>query len=146
MLLLKAVRSGTWKGFTGKAITDVVNVGIGGSDLVRSYTAFIGCSQDVTYVSQGPLMVTEALKSYAKGAPDVHYVSNIDGTHLQKTLDKLNYETTLFIVASKVLFDFLILIGLLEHKLCANGFGYQTMKIDTTEIFAVGPISGLFIS
>lgn len=55
-----------------------------------------------TGVLQGPLMVTEALKAYAKGAPDVHFVSNIDGTHLQKTLDKLNYETTLFIVASKV--------------------------------------------
>lgn len=78
----ESVRSGTWKGFTGKAITDVVNIGIGGSDL-------------------GPLMVTEALKAYAKGAPDVHFVSNIDGTHLQKTLDKLDYETTLFIIASK---------------------------------------------
>lgn len=78
----ESVRSGEWKGYTGKAITDVVNIGIGGSDL-------------------GPLMVTEALKPYSKGGPDVHFVSNIDGTHLQKTLDKLDYETTLFIVASK---------------------------------------------
>uniref|UniRef100_A0AAQ4PRV2 Glucose-6-phosphate isomerase n=1 Tax=Gasterosteus aculeatus aculeatus TaxID=481459 RepID=A0AAQ4PRV2_GASAC len=76
------VRSGEWKGFTGKAITDVVNVGIGGSDL-------------------GPLMVTEALKPYSKGGPRVWFVSNIDGTHIAKTLAQLNAETTLFIVASK---------------------------------------------
>lgn len=60
------VISGEWKGYTGKAITDVVNIGIGGSDL-------------------GPLMVTEALKAYAVG-PNVHFVSNIDGTHMAKTL------------------------------------------------------------
>ncbi|XP_075694587.1 glucose-6-phosphate isomerase [Rhinoderma darwinii] len=76
------VRGGEWKGYTGKAITDVVNVGIGGSDL-------------------GPLMVTEALKPYSKGGPRVWFVSNIDGTHMAKTLAELNPETTLFIVASK---------------------------------------------
>ncbi|KAL4003922.1 protocadherin delta 2 [Sarotherodon galilaeus] len=76
------VRSGEWKGFSGKSITDVVNIGIGGSDL-------------------GPLMVTEALKPYSAGGPDVWFVSNIDGTHLAKTLAKLNPETTLFIIASK---------------------------------------------
>ncbi|XP_051918262.1 glucose-6-phosphate isomerase a [Hippocampus zosterae] len=76
------VRSGEWKGFTGKSITDVVNIGIGGSDL-------------------GPLMVTEALKSYSAGGPNVWFVSNIDGTHLAKTLAQLDPETTLFIVASK---------------------------------------------
>lgn len=76
------VRSGDWKGYTGKAMTDVVNVGIGGSDL-------------------GPLMVTEALKPYSKGGPRVWFVSNIDGTHMAKTLAELNPETTLFIVASK---------------------------------------------
>ncbi|KAA8596117.1 hypothetical protein FQN60_011408 [Etheostoma spectabile] len=76
------VRSGEWKGFTGKAITDVVNIGIGGSDL-------------------GPLMVTEALKPYSKGGPRVWFVSNIDGTHIAKTLGQLNAETTLFIIASK---------------------------------------------
>nr|CAG4643797.1 EOG090X02RQ [Lepidurus arcticus] len=75
------VISGSWKGYTGKAITDVVNIGIGGSDL-------------------GPLMVTEALKAYRVG-PNVHFVSNIDGTHLATTLMKLNPETTLFIIASK---------------------------------------------
>lgn len=72
---------GSWKGYSGKKITDVVNIGIGGSDL-------------------GPVMVTEALKPYQVG-PNVHFVSNIDGTHLATTLKKLDPETTLFIVASK---------------------------------------------
>ncbi|MBN3288478.1 G6PI isomerase, partial [Polyodon spathula] len=76
------VRSGEWKGYTGKSITDVVNIGIGGSDL-------------------GPLMVTEALKPYSKGGPKAWFVSNIDGTHMAKTLAELNPETTLFIIASK---------------------------------------------
>lgn len=75
------VLSGTWKGYTGKKITDVVNIGIGGSDL-------------------GPLMVTEALKPYGKGLTS-HFVSNIDGTHMAETLRKVNVETTLFIIASK---------------------------------------------
>jgi len=75
------VISGQWKGYTGKSITDVVNIGIGGSDL-------------------GPLMVTEALKPFAVG-PAVHFVSNIDGTHMAETLKKLNAETTLFVIASK---------------------------------------------
>ncbi|KAG1715032.1 Glucose-6-phosphate isomerase [Nymphon striatum] len=76
-----SVRNGTWKGYTGKAITDVVNIGIGGSDL-------------------GPLMVTEALKPYQCG-PNVHFVSNIDGTHLAEAIKSLNPETTMFIIASK---------------------------------------------
>ncbi|GAV51989.1 hypothetical protein ZYGR_0AF04610 [Zygosaccharomyces rouxii] len=75
------VRSGAWKGFTGKKITDVVNIGIGGSDL-------------------GPVMVSEALKHYASDIK-VHYVSNIDGTHIAETLKNVNAETTLFLVASK---------------------------------------------
>ena len=72
---------GKWKGYTGKAITDVVNIGIGGSDL-------------------GPLMVTEALKPY-KNHLNLHFVSNVDGTHIAETLKKVNPETTLFIIASK---------------------------------------------
>jgi glucose-6-phosphate isomerase len=72
---------GDWKGYTGKAITDIVNIGIGGSDL-------------------GPLMVTEALKPY-KNHLNLHFVSNVDGTHIAETLKKVNPETTLFIVASK---------------------------------------------
>ncbi|KAK0043111.1 glucose-6-phosphate isomerase [Biomphalaria pfeifferi] len=75
------VRSGSWLGYTGKAITDCVNIGIGGSDL-------------------GPVMVTEALKKYQCG-PTAHFVSNVDGTHMAETLKKLNPETTLFIIASK---------------------------------------------
>ncbi len=75
------VISGNWKGYTGKAITDVVNIGIGGSDL-------------------GPLMVTEALKPY-KTRLNLHFVSNVDGTHIAETLKKVNSETTLFIIASK---------------------------------------------
>lgn len=74
--------SGEWKGFSGKSITDIVNIGIGGSDL-------------------GPLMVTEALKSYKKPHLNVHFVSNVDGTHIAETLKKVNPETTLFIIASK---------------------------------------------
>ena len=77
-----AVRTGTWRGYTGKAITDVVNIGIGGSDL-------------------GPVMVTEALKPYSKRDLGVHFVSNIDGTHIMETLRPLRPETTLFIIASK---------------------------------------------
>lgn len=76
------VRSGKWTGYTGKKITDVVNIGIGGSDL-------------------GPVMVTEALKPYASDDLSVHFVSNIDGTHIAETLKKLNPETTLFLIASK---------------------------------------------
>jgi glucose-6-phosphate isomerase len=77
----EAIISGSWKGYTGKAITDVVNIGIGGSDL-------------------GPAMVTEALKSY-KNHLNLHFVSNVDGTHIAETLKDLNAETTLFLIASK---------------------------------------------
>lgn len=72
---------GEWKGYTGKGITDVVNIGIGGSDL-------------------GPYMVTEALKPY-KNHLNMHFVSNVDGTHIAETLKALNPETTLFLIASK---------------------------------------------
>ncbi|KAL3104080.1 hypothetical protein niasHS_002107 [Heterodera schachtii] len=75
------VISGRWTGWTGERIKDVVNIGIGGSDL-------------------GPLMVTEALKPYQTG-PDVHFVSNIDGTHLAQVLKKVEPKTVLFIIASK---------------------------------------------
>ncbi len=75
------VISGDWKGYTGKPITDIVNIGIGGSDL-------------------GPLMVTEALKPY-KNQLNLHFVSNVDGTHIAETLKRVGHETTLFIVASK---------------------------------------------
>lgn len=76
------VRSGQWTGYTGKKLTNIVNVGIGGSDL-------------------GPVMVTEALRHY--GAPDMtlHFVSNIDGTHMAEALAASDPETTLFLIASK---------------------------------------------
>jgi len=78
----EAVRSGRWRGYTGKAITDIVNIGIGGSDL-------------------GPVMVTEALKPYGKPDLRVHFVSNVDGTHIAETLKRVHPETTLFSIASK---------------------------------------------
>ncbi|WP_454801671.1 glucose-6-phosphate isomerase [Mucilaginibacter phyllosphaerae] len=77
----EAIISGSWKGYTGKAITDVVNIGIGGSDL-------------------GPVMVTEALKAY-KNHLNLHFVSNVDATHIVETLKEVNPETTLFLIASK---------------------------------------------
>ena len=78
-----SVRSGDWKGYTGKAITDIVNIGIGGSGL-------------------GPKMVSTALKPYSSDTLNVHYVSNIDQTNIVEILKPLSAETTLFIVASKV--------------------------------------------
>jgi len=78
-----SVRSGSWKGYTGKAITDIVNIGIGGSGL-------------------GPKMVSTALTPYSSDTLKVHYVSNIDQTNIIEVLKPLSAETTLFIVASKV--------------------------------------------
>ena len=78
----ESIISGSWKGYTGKPITDIVNIGIGGSDL-------------------GPLMVTEALKHYQNENIKLHFVSNVDGTHIAETLKNLHQETTLFIIASK---------------------------------------------
>ncbi|OLY84317.1 Glucose-6-phosphate isomerase [Smittium mucronatum] len=76
------IRSGEWKGYTGKSITDVVNIGIGGSDL-------------------GPVMVTQALQKFSAPNLNVHFVSNIDGTHMAETLNVVDPETTIFIIASK---------------------------------------------
>ena len=81
-LFSDSVRSGEWQGYTGKAITDAVNIGIGGSDL-------------------GPQMVTAALAHYAHPTMRSHFVSNIDSTHLAETLKGVSPETTLFIIASK---------------------------------------------
>jgi glucose-6-phosphate isomerase len=76
------VRSGEWKGYTGKPIKTIINIGIGGSDL-------------------GPVMVTEALKPYGKRDFKLHFVSNIDGTHIAEALLDSDPETTLFLIASK---------------------------------------------
>jgi len=76
------VRNGDWRGYTGQRITDVVNIGIGGSDL-------------------GPLMACEALKPFAHESLNIHFVSNVDGSHIVSTLKNLNPQSTLFIIASK---------------------------------------------
>ena len=76
------VREGRWTGYTGAAVTDIVNIGIGGSDL-------------------GPLMVTEALRPYGRAELRVHFVSNVDATQLAETLRRVRPETTLFLIASK---------------------------------------------
>ncbi len=76
------VRSGEWQGYTGKPITDIVNIGIGGSDL-------------------GPLMVCQSLKEYGHARLSMHFVSTVDGDQIVSTLKLLNPETTLFIIASK---------------------------------------------
>ncbi len=81
-LFSENIIAGEWKGYTGKPITDIVNIGIGGSDL-------------------GPVMVTEALTPYKKPHLNVHFVSNIDGTHITETLKSISPETTLFMIASK---------------------------------------------
>jgi len=78
----EAVRSGEWRGYSGRTITDIVNIGIGGSDL-------------------GPVMVTEALRPYAHDRLNTHFVSNVDATHISEVLTRIHPETTLFIVASK---------------------------------------------
>ena len=78
----ESVRSGEWLGSTGKPITDVVNIGIGGSDL-------------------GPVMVTEALTPFGRDKLHMHFVSNVDGTHMVETLRHLSRETTLFVIVSK---------------------------------------------
>ena len=77
-----AVHTGEWKGYTGKKIKYIVNIGIGGSDL-------------------GPVMVTEALKPYWVDGIETYFVSNVDGTHITETLKKVNAEETLFLIASK---------------------------------------------
>jgi glucose-6-phosphate isomerase len=76
------IRGGAWKGYTGKTMTDIINIGIGGSDL-------------------GPVMVTEALKPYSLRNLRLHFVSNVDGTHIAETLRALDRETALFIISSK---------------------------------------------
>lgn len=80
--LSERVRSGEWKGYTGKTITDVVSIGIGGSNL-------------------GPLMVTEALSAYSDNQLRMHYVSNVDGVQIADVLKQLSPETTLFVISSK---------------------------------------------
>ncbi len=126
--------SGEWKGYTGKEITDVVNIGIGGSDL-------------------GPVMVTEALKAY-KTRLNVHFVSNVDGTHIAETLKAVDPETTLFLIASKTFTtqetmanahtakDWFLAIGALQEDvakhfaaLSTNTEAVRAFGIDTQNMF-----------
>jgi len=126
----EAIISGEWKGYTGKAITDVVNIGIGGSDL-------------------GPYMVTEALRPY-KNHLNMHFVSNVDGTHIAEVLKKVNPETTLFLVASKTFTTqetmtnahsardwFLKAAGVAKHfaALSTNAKAVGEFGIDTANMF-----------
>ncbi|OOQ57239.1 glucose-6-phosphate isomerase [Mucilaginibacter pedocola] len=130
----EAIISGSWTGYTGKAITDVVNIGIGGSDL-------------------GPVMVTEALKAY-KNHLTLHFVSNVDGTHIAETLKTVNPETTLFLIASKTFTtqetmgnahtarDWFIAAGAKEEDvakhfaaLSTNSEGVSKFGIDTKNMF-----------
>nr|WP_294947484.1 glucose-6-phosphate isomerase [uncultured Mucilaginibacter sp.] len=130
----EAIISGSWTGYTGKGITDVVNIGIGGSDL-------------------GPVMVTEALKAY-KNHLTLHFVSNVDGTHIAETLKKVDPETTLFLIASKTFTtqetmgnahsarDWFIANGGKEEDvakhfaaLSTNGEGVAKFGIDTKNMF-----------
>lgn len=99
------VRKGTWLGFTGKRITDIVNIGIGGSDL-------------------GPVMVCDALKPYASPELNIHFVSNIDGAHLMRALEKCKPETTLFIVASKTF---------TTQETMTNGMSARTWFLDSAK-------------
>ncbi len=129
------VINGDWKGYTGKSITDIVNIGIGGSDL-------------------GPVMVTEALKPYQQENITTHYVSNVDGTHIAETLKKVNPETTLFMIASKTFTTqetmtnahsarswFLDSVGDEEHikkhfvAISTNATGVADFGIDTNNMF-----------
>jgi len=128
------ILSGEWKGYTGKEITDVVNIGIGGSDL-------------------GPVMITEALKAY-KTRLNLHFVSNVDGTHIAETLKKVDPETTLFLIASKTFTtqetmanaqtakDWFLAAGALEADvakhfaaLSTNEKGVAAFGIDTANMF-----------
>ena len=126
-----AVRSGQHTGYTGKAIRSIVNIGIGGSDL-------------------GPLMVCEALKPYANPDLQVHFVSNIDGSHLTETLKKLDAETTLFIVSSKTFTTQETLTNarsartwlteqLGDEQAVANHFAAISTNLDATARFGIHP-------
>jgi len=126
-----AVHNGQHKGYTGKAIRSIVNIGIGGSDL-------------------GPLMVCEALKSYANPELQVHFVSNVDASHLSETLKKIDAETTLFIVSSKMFTTQETLTNahsarswlisqLGNEQAVANHFAAVSTNLDATARFGIHP-------
>ncbi|MCG6910175.1 MAG: glucose-6-phosphate isomerase [Deltaproteobacteria bacterium] len=98
------IASGKWRGYSGRPISDIVNIGIGGSDL-------------------GPAMAAECLRPYARNGLSVHFVSNVDGTHLVETLKGLNPQTTLFIVASKTF---------TTQETMANAFSARRWLLETS--------------
>ncbi len=126
-----AVRGGAHRGYTGKRITDIVNIGIGGSDL-------------------GPLMVCEALKPFADQTLRAHFVSNIDASHLCETLKKIEAETTLFIVSSKTFTtqetltnahsarDWLV-AKLGDEQAVAKHFAAVSTNLEATAKFGINP-------
>lgn len=127
----KRLHSGEWTGFTGKKINTIVNIGIGGSDL-------------------GPVMVTEALKPYWVPGIEVHFVSNVDGTHIAETLKLVDPETTLFMVASKTFTTqetmtnahsarSWFLEGAKEEKHIAKHFVALSTNRDSVEAFGIDP-------
>jgi len=126
-----AVRNGQHTGYTGKAIRSIVNIGIGGSDL-------------------GPLMVCEALKPYSNPSLQVHFVSNIDASHLSETLKKIDAETTLFIVSSKTFTTqetltnahsarSWLIAQLGDEQAVANHFAAVSTNLDATARFGIHP-------
>ncbi|WP_024302843.1 glucose-6-phosphate isomerase [Pseudogulbenkiania sp. MAI-1] len=114
------VRSGEWRGYTGLPVKDVVNLGIGGSDL-------------------GPLVVAEALGPYAHPDLTVHFVSNVDGQHIARTLEKLDPRTTLFIVASK---SFTTLETLLNARAARQWFLQSATEADIARHFVAVSTNG----
>ncbi|MCB9988387.1 MAG: glucose-6-phosphate isomerase [Rhodospirillales bacterium] len=126
-----AVRNGAWKGYTGKRIETVVNIGIGGSDL-------------------GPLMVCETLKSYTSNELTVRFVSNVDGAQISETLRDCNPETTLFIVASKTFTTqetmtnaetakAWLLAALKDEKAIARHFAALSTNSEAVTVFGITP-------
>jgi glucose-6-phosphate isomerase len=127
----EAVRSGEWKGYTGRRISDVVNIGIGGSDL-------------------GPVMACQALKPYAQAGLNAHFVSNVDPTHLAETLKSLKPEATLFIVSSKTFTTQETLVNahaarrwllarLKDEKAVARHFAAVSTNADEVGRFGISP-------
>jgi glucose-6-phosphate isomerase len=129
--LVKAVHNGTWLGYSGKAIKDIVNIGIGGSDL-------------------GPKMITQALRPYHTHHVNCHFVSNVDGTDISETLKNLKPETTLFIIASKSFSTQETLMNALtarkwllakakDESATAKHFVAISSKIDKVKAFGINP-------
>lgn len=130
-VFVNAVRKGRWRGHSGKRITDVVNIGIGGSDL-------------------GPRMVTQALKPYADDTLRVHFVSNMDGVEIANVLRELNPERVLFVVASKTFTTSetitnaetarnWLMASSFDHRAVAKHFVAVSSNVDAVKAFGIAP-------